>query len=494
MFKISGNIADKMTSMKLSASSQCVKYLMFIFNLFFVVTGIILLSLGLTIHGIYFNYNHFLDNKFLSVPSLMIAIGIIIFFIAFFGCCGAVRENYCMLITFTTLLIFIFIFEFSGGIAGYVLRSQAGEIIEKKMQESIPKYNTSNEIAGFWDDIQIQFQCCGVKNMSDWNIRFNNSDLPMSCCHFQQGKIGISICNTTQPNVYTDGCLLKFEQYIKSHAVQLGGVGLGIAAIQLTGVMIISVGSTIYAVYEDFSHFLDTRYFSPATLLIIVGILVFIIAFFGCCGALRESTCMVLVFAVSLSVVLIMELSAATAAYALQDTVKDLLEYNINSTMHEYDNNDEVKSAVNFMQSRLHCCGYSNMSNWNDIKFTPENNLEIPNSCCDILQIENNSTICTYPYEIGCMNRLSIIIHRSALYIATGAVAIALIQLTGIVFACMLGRAIRRQKTERERRKWELRENIVNGYQPLGKTDPLTIFPVLYMQSSDYPLKGRTTC
>jgi len=65
--------------------------------------------------------------------------------------------------------------------------------------------------------------------------------------------------------------------------------------LQLTGVMIISVGTTIYAVYENFSHFLDPSYFSPATVLIVVGILVFIIAFMGCCGALRESTCMVLV-------------------------------------------------------------------------------------------------------------------------------------------------------------------------------------------------------
>lgn len=66
---------------------------------YFQITGIILLSIGIVIHGIYHNYQHFLDNKFLSVPSLLIAIGAIIFFIAFFGCCGAVRENYCMIIT-----------------------------------------------------------------------------------------------------------------------------------------------------------------------------------------------------------------------------------------------------------------------------------------------------------------------------------------------------------------------------------------------------------
>lgn len=63
--------------------------------------------------------------------------------------------------------------------------------------------------------------------------------------------------------------------------------------------MIISVGTTIYAVYEDFSHFLDPSYFSPATLLIVVGIFVFIIAFLGCCGALKESTCMVLVVSIA---------------------------------------------------------------------------------------------------------------------------------------------------------------------------------------------------
>lgn len=66
---------------------------------YFQITGIILLSIGVAIHGVYHNYQHFLDNKFLSVPSLLIAIGTIIFFIAFFGCCGAIRENHFMIIT-----------------------------------------------------------------------------------------------------------------------------------------------------------------------------------------------------------------------------------------------------------------------------------------------------------------------------------------------------------------------------------------------------------
>lgn len=52
------------------------------------------------------------------------------------------------------------------------------------------------------------------------------------------------------------------------------------------------------------------------------------------------------------------------------------------------------------------------------------------------------------------------------------------------MFAWTLGHAIRKQKTAREKRRWELRENIVSGYQPLGKTDPFTTYPVVYMKSS----------
>lgn len=255
--------------------------------------------------------------------------------------------------------------------------------------------------------------------------------------------------------------------------------------------MIISVGTTIYAVYENFSHFLDPSYFSPATVLIVVGILVFIIAFMGCCGALRESTCMVLVFAVLLSLVLIMELAAAVAAYALQDGIKDLLAGKINVTMYQYEKNEEAKLAIDFMQSRLRCCGYNSYLDWNKIPFN-NTHMDVPDSCCAYLADELTDR-CYGKYQDGCINRLSIIVHRSALYIGTGAIAIALIQLTGIMFACMLGRAIRRQKTERERRRWELRENLVNGYEPLGKSDPVTTFPVVYM-SPDYPLKADQKC
>ena len=49
-------------------------------------------------------YFDFIDmGGFNAVASLLIVVGVIIFVIGFFGCCGAYRENYCMVMTVSTL-------------------------------------------------------------------------------------------------------------------------------------------------------------------------------------------------------------------------------------------------------------------------------------------------------------------------------------------------------------------------------------------------------
>lgn len=215
--------------MKLPLRSQCVKYLLFVFNLLFVITGIILLSIGAAIHGIYHNYQHFLDNKFLSVPSLLIAIGAIIFFIAFFGCCGAVRENYCMIVTFTSLLAIVFILELAGGISGYVLRARASTIIEEKMLHTMKDYDNSTEIKNVWNQLQYEFHCCGTYNASDWQFR---NPIPESCCDDTKTKN----CTMSSPERHQEGCYHSFLTFIAAHALQLGGVGIGIAVVQAIGI------------------------------------------------------------------------------------------------------------------------------------------------------------------------------------------------------------------------------------------------------------------
>lgn len=225
--------------MQLGLAPKTIKYLMFAFNLFFVITGIVLLSIGLVIHGIYYKYQHFLDNSFFSVPSL-VAVGIIVFIIAFFGCCGAVRESPCMIITFCTLLTAVFILEIIGGTMGYVMRTRVATIAEDKMLETMSKYNKSQEIQIVWDKLQHEFECCGTRNASDWTDLKNFTGIPMSCCDQMIGAIGTANCTLESSTLHHLGCMDAFANFAEKHAAKIAGVGLTLAAIQLIGIFLSS--------------------------------------------------------------------------------------------------------------------------------------------------------------------------------------------------------------------------------------------------------------
>ncbi|KAJ9598193.1 hypothetical protein L9F63_011131, partial [Diploptera punctata] len=84
------------SSNDLNAGMRCIKYLLFTFNLLFVITGVLIIGVGTTIKAIYSNFDSILDERFYSPATLLIIIGCIVFIVAFFGCCGAVKESTCM--------------------------------------------------------------------------------------------------------------------------------------------------------------------------------------------------------------------------------------------------------------------------------------------------------------------------------------------------------------------------------------------------------------
>ncbi|XP_075220015.1 CD63 antigen-like [Lycorma delicatula] len=217
-------------------SSTAIKYILFVFNLIFVVTGIALLGVGIVIKGVYSEYEAFLDDRFFSAPSLLVFVGTIIFFIAFFGCCGAIRENHCMVMTFSILMGGIFVLELVAGITGYILSDDTTEVLTAKLNSSMLQYNHSLELTEVWDQLQERLHCCGTKNFSDWYPVLNNS-LPMSCCGPTTGAIDHLTCNAQSVTLYHTPCLKSLSVLIRDNAVTIGGAGISIAFIQLLGVV-----------------------------------------------------------------------------------------------------------------------------------------------------------------------------------------------------------------------------------------------------------------
>ena len=93
---------------------------------FFQLSGLCLIVTGGVIQGVYSQYLDFLGDKFFNAPVLLVVVGCIIFFVTFFGCCGAVKENHCMTVTFSVLLALIFLLELGAGIGAYMMRQEVG--------------------------------------------------------------------------------------------------------------------------------------------------------------------------------------------------------------------------------------------------------------------------------------------------------------------------------------------------------------------------------
>jgi hypothetical protein len=79
----------------------------------------------------------------------------------------------------------------------------------------------------------FQLSCCGIYGPGDWQ---NNSlPIPETCCAGQEIMAGVvAACDAHSQSLHNDGCLPKVVAYLRDIAAVLGGVGLGIALIQVT--------------------------------------------------------------------------------------------------------------------------------------------------------------------------------------------------------------------------------------------------------------------
>ncbi|XP_066247970.1 CD63 antigen-like [Euwallacea similis] len=220
------------------------RYLLIIFNFFFVLTGIIIISVGFSAKAYFNEFDHLLDDKYFYVSDLLIAVGAVIFIIAFFGCCGAAKENACLTNTFSTLLIIIFVLEALVGIGGVILRNKTEEFLENSLKLTMQEYNKNDsEITLTWDTIQSQMHCCGITNYTDWfNINSTNASsnafLPISCCKIPFGTMNTFTCNSNTTDLYKEGCLFAFGDYIRHNISKIEISGLTLAVIQLLGIIL----------------------------------------------------------------------------------------------------------------------------------------------------------------------------------------------------------------------------------------------------------------
>ncbi|GAA6092165.1 CD63 antigen [Tachysurus ichikawai] len=213
--------------------------------------------------------------------------------------------------------------------------------------------------------------------------------------------------------------------------------------LQLCGLALIIVGVLAQTAITNFSIIKQVASNASPIVIIVVGVVIFFIAFFGCCGAWKEDYCMVTTFVVLLSIIIIVEIGIAIAAYVLRNQLTNLVDTGIKEAIKNYTNPDFQKE-VDEMQKWLNCCGAVNSSDW--MNYKPDRN-SVPDSCCKNFSNNcgngamNNATIINIE---GCGEGLENFFKKNILWVGIAALVIAFIEILGLVFACALMRGIRK--------------------------------------------------
>ncbi|XP_077196536.1 tetraspanin-33 isoform X1 [Paroedura picta] len=126
--------------------SPLVKYLLFFFN-----TGFWMVSMVMVAVGIYARLMKHAEAAMACLavdPAiLLIVVGVLMFFITFCGCIGSLRENICLLQTFSVCLTVIFLLQLVVGVLGFVFSDKA----RGKVSEIV-----NNAIVHYRDDLDLQ--------------------------------------------------------------------------------------------------------------------------------------------------------------------------------------------------------------------------------------------------------------------------------------------------------------------------------------------------
>lgn len=228
---------------QLEGGQTCIKYLVFVFNFLFFIIGCALLGVGIYLKvgdDKFINVAEDLSSisKYVTLGNLMIAVGIIIVIVAFFGCCGAIKESQIMLTIFFTLLMLIFILELAGGIYGFVNRDEIEDQLQKDFVDAIEnKYNQTDDsvIDKTIDQFQESFECCGYNDWTDWRkSKFFGTykTIPRSCCKDK------SDCPKEDGSKFQQkGCFKEVVDWFKDNAYYAAACGIAFAALQVLGLI-----------------------------------------------------------------------------------------------------------------------------------------------------------------------------------------------------------------------------------------------------------------
>ncbi|XP_067655675.1 CD9 antigen-like isoform X1 [Haliotis asinina] len=145
----------------------CIKYLLYAFNVLFLILGLGIVGFGIWIRvdpdaGKYINES--VDfNALLTASSIFIGTGCFILFVGVVGICGTIRRSQCLLVVFFIGLFIIFLVLLATGVIVLIQMDNVKDAFGDYLQSKVNVYHSDKDAKLFIHNLQKAFHCCGAK-------------------------------------------------------------------------------------------------------------------------------------------------------------------------------------------------------------------------------------------------------------------------------------------------------------------------------------------
>jgi len=217
----------------------------------------------------------------------------------------------------------------------------------------------------------------------------------------------------------------------------------------LVGVAIIGLGSYMAISMKDYFDFLGLSEIDgmkniglSSYIFILVGVLVTIIAFLGCCAACTENKCMMWSFATLMLLILIAEIGVCVTMLLYKGQVVAVATDAMTRSLDEYNKagKEGVKKTWDEIQEKFTCCGVSNgPADWKNKVDGPTT---APDSCCTNLSVGcGKDAIGTDRlYQDGCLKEFENYIGNNIFLVGGVGLALIIVQLIAVITGCCLAK------------------------------------------------------
>lgn len=199
---------------KVQGGMKCVKYLLFVFNFIFWLSGLLVLAVGLWLRfdpeTVKLLTGDEAPSTFFIAVYILLGAGGLMMIVGFFGCFGAVQESQCLLASFFACLLIIFGAEITAGVFGFINKEKISEEVQKFYSSSVAEISNSNGTAAVYHQI-------------------------LNCCGGSSPETTAALCEDASED--TQDCLTAISGFFDQKLHIIGFVGIGIAGVMIIGMV-----------------------------------------------------------------------------------------------------------------------------------------------------------------------------------------------------------------------------------------------------------------